>query len=44
MSTEIMCIYPKENALSKEEIKKLLKKHLLQRWINKQDIEWAPRQ
>jgi hypothetical protein len=37
---EIMFTYLKENAQFKEETRKLLKKHLLQQWIKKQDIKW----
>jgi hypothetical protein len=37
---EIMYTCLKENAQFKEEIRKLLKKRLLQLWINKQGIKW----
>lgn len=41
MNLEIMFTCLRENVRFKEEIRKLLKKLLLQQWINKLDTKWV---
>lgn len=43
INMETMFIYLKENAVYKEEIKKLLKKPLAQLWTKLPDTKWEPK-